>query len=125
MPLVVVDLSGAASEEAIDWTLRAAAGQIRGLACTGGCRVLLPGERHAIPVENVVEGWPGVHRRLASLRSAVGTPVASTPPGAVYIRAAQAPALAEARPRQLPPEVVPLEVVPLEVVSFAHGASAG
>jgi uncharacterized protein (DUF58 family) len=117
MPLVVVDLSGAASEEAIDWTLRAAAGQIHGLACAGGCRVLLPGERHPIPVENVVEGWPGVHRRLASLRSAAGAPVACTPPGAVYIRAAQAPALAEARPRRLPPEVVPLEQV-----AFGHGA---
>jgi uncharacterized protein (DUF58 family) len=120
MPLVVVDLAGAASEEAIDWTLRAAAGQIHGLACAGGCRVLLPGERLPIPVENVVEGWPSVHRRLASLRSAVGTPVAAAPPGAIQIRAAQAPAFGEARSRRLPPDVVPLEKV-----TFGHGAGRG
>ncbi|MBS1891633.1 MAG: DUF58 domain-containing protein, partial [Actinobacteria bacterium] len=58
MPLVVVDLSGAPSDGAVDWTLRAAAGQIHVLARTGGCRVLLPGERLPIPVENVAEGWP-------------------------------------------------------------------
>jgi uncharacterized protein (DUF58 family) len=117
MPLVVVDLSGAPSDEAIDWTLRAAAGQIHGLACAGGCRVLLPGEQLPIRVENVAEGWPTMHRRLASLRSAVGTAAPSAPPGAVHIRAAQAPALAEARSRRLPPDVVPLEKV-----TFGHGA---
>jgi uncharacterized protein (DUF58 family) len=117
MPLVVVDLSGAPSDEAIDWTLRAAAGQIHGLACAGGCRVLLPGEQLPIPVENVAEGWPTMHRRLAGLRSAVGTATPSAPPGAVHITAAQAPALGGARSRGLPPEVVPLEKV-----TFGHGA---
>jgi uncharacterized protein (DUF58 family) len=115
MPLVVVDLSGAPSDEAVDWTLRAAAGQIHGLACAGGCRVLLPGEQLPIPVENVAEGWPTMHRRLAGLRSAVGTATPSAPPGAVHVRAAQAPALGGARSRRLPPEVVPLEKV-----TFGH-----
>jgi uncharacterized protein (DUF58 family) len=116
-PLVVVDLSGAPSEEAIDWTLRAAAGQIHGLACAGGCRVLLPGERLPIPVENVAEGWPAVHRRLAGLRGSVDTAVALAPPGAIQVRARQAPTLAAAPSRRLPPEVVPLEQV-----SFGNGA---
>jgi uncharacterized protein (DUF58 family) len=109
LPLVVVDLTGAASEAAVDWTLRAAAGQIHVLARTGGCRVLLPGERLPIPVENVVEGWPTVHRRLASVRGARDALAPVAPPGAVHIRATQAPVLAETLSRQLPPEVVPLE----------------
>lgn len=117
MPLVVVDLSGAPSDQAIDWTLRAAAGQIHGLARTGGCRVLLPGERVPIPVENLAEGWPGVHRRLANLRSAVVLAAPAAPPGALHIRADRAPAFAAAQPRPLP-----LDVVPLEQSTFGHVA---
>jgi uncharacterized protein (DUF58 family) len=117
LPLVVVDLSGAPSEAAIDWTLRSAAGQIHGLARAGGCRVLLPGERLPIPVENVAEGWPAVHRRLASLRSVADTAAPATPPGAIHVRARQAPAFGQAPSRPLPPEVVPLEKV-----TFGHGA---
>jgi uncharacterized protein (DUF58 family) len=109
MPLVVVDLSGAASDGAIDWTLRAAAGQIHVLARAGGCRVLLPGERLPIPVENVAEGWPTVHRRLASVRATHQPFAASAPPGAVHIRATQAPAFLEPGGARLPPGVVPLE----------------
>jgi uncharacterized protein (DUF58 family) len=109
LPLVVVDLSGAPSEQAIEWTLRVAAGQIHGLASAGGCRVLLPGERLPIPVENVAEGWPTVHRRLAGLRGGVATSAAVAPPGAVQVRAALAPAFAETLSPRLPPEVVPLE----------------
>jgi uncharacterized protein (DUF58 family) len=111
LPLVVVDLSGAPTEAAVDWTLRAAAGQIHGLARAGGCRVLLPGERLPIPVENVIEGWPAVHRRLASARGATATLAPVAPPGAVHIRATQAPAalIEPAAARRLPAEVVPLE----------------
>jgi uncharacterized protein (DUF58 family) len=116
MPLVVVDLSGAPSEEAVDWTLRAAAGQIHGLARAGGCRVMLPGDRHPVAVENVVEGWPVMHRRLAGLRGAVGTPTLTTPPGAIHVRAAQAPA------PNLAPGRLPAGVVPLEKATFGHGS---
>jgi len=108
LPLVVVDLAGAASEEAVDWTLRAAAGQIQGMARAGGCRVLLPGERLPIAVENVAEGWPPVHRRLAGLRG-IDALSPAAPPGAVHIRAARAPIVGPVRTRRLPPEVVPLE----------------
>jgi uncharacterized protein (DUF58 family) len=118
LPLVVVDLSGAPTEEAIDWTLRTAAGQIRGLASAGGCRVLLPGERLPIPVENLAEGWPAVHRRLASLRGGADTVAPAAPRGAVQVRASQAPAFGATRPRRLPPEVVPLEQS-----TFGHAAS--
>jgi uncharacterized protein (DUF58 family) len=118
MPLVVVDLTGAASDGAIDWTLRAAAGQIHGLARAGGCRVLLPGERLPIPVENVAEGWPTVHRRLASVRGTREHLPPTAPPGALHIRATQAPALLEPEGRRLPPGVVPLERT-----SYADGAN--
>jgi uncharacterized protein (DUF58 family) len=117
MPFVVVDLSGAPSEEAIDWTLRAAAGQIQSLAQAGGCRVLLPGERLPVSVENLAEGWPVMHRRLAGLRSANGAAAPSGPPGAIQVRATQAPATAPGRSRRLPSGVVPLEKV-----TFGHGA---
>jgi len=79
------------------------------MACAGGCRVLLPGERLPIPVENLAEGWPAVHRRLASLRGAAVSAAPAAPRGAVHVRAAQAPAFGDIRPRRLPPEVVPLE----------------
>jgi uncharacterized protein (DUF58 family) len=121
LPLVVVDLSGAASEEAIDWTLRVAAGQIHGLASAGGCRVLLPGERLAIPVENVAEGWPAVHRRLAGLRGVVAGIAPDAPPGAVHVRAVLAPALAETRRPPLPPEVVPLEQSTFGKAGYVRG----
>jgi uncharacterized protein (DUF58 family) len=117
MPFVIVDLSGAPSDEAVDWTLRAAAGQIYSLARAGGCRVLLPGERLPFPVENVAEGWPGMHRRLAGLRSAIGSAAPTGPPGAIQVRTTQAPALAPARSGQLPSGVVPREKV-----TFGHGA---
>ena len=117
MPFVVVDLSGAPSDEAIDWTLRAAAGQIHSLARAGGCRVLLPGELLPLAVENVAEGWPVMHRRLAGLRGAIGAAAPTGPPGAIQVRATQAPALPPAGSRQLPSGVVPLEKV-----TFGHGA---
>ena len=80
--------------------------------------MLLPGERLPIAVENVAEGWPAMHRRLAGLRGAVDTAPPTAPPGAVHIRATQAPALAAAPGRRLPPGVVPLEEA-----TFGHGAS--
>ncbi|MGX6449781.1 DUF58 domain-containing protein, partial [Patulibacter sp. S7RM1-6] len=45
LPLVVVDTAGVEDGPAVDWAARTAAGQILALARTGGCRVLLPGDR--------------------------------------------------------------------------------
>lgn len=108
-PLVVVDLVGAPSEAAIDWALRAAAGQIYALARAGGCRVLLPGERVPIAVGNVAGSWQAIHRRLAGLRGERWEAAAPAPAGALLVRAAQAPVLALPTPRSLPPGVLPLE----------------
>ncbi|MEA2306730.1 MAG: protein-glutamine gamma-glutamyltransferase, partial [Solirubrobacteraceae bacterium] len=43
IPLVVVDTAGGPDRAAVDWTARAAAGEILRLTRAGGCRVLLPG----------------------------------------------------------------------------------
>lgn len=120
-PLVVVDLAGAPSEAAVDWALRAAAGRIYDLARTGGCRVLLPGERVPTEVGNVAASWQTIHRRLAGLRAerrGVGTAVA--PAGALLVRAVHAPVVALPPRRSLPPGVMPLEKS-----SYADVAAAG
>jgi uncharacterized protein (DUF58 family) len=106
-PTVVVDLSGAPSEEAVDWALRTAAGQIRGLARAGGCRVMLPGEPVPIAVGGLADGWPSMHRRLAYLRG--HTAALKAPPGAIHVRAALAPVLPAAGPRALPDGVMAVE----------------
>jgi uncharacterized protein (DUF58 family) len=108
-PLVVVDLAGAPSEAAVDWALRAAAGQIYELARAGGCRVLLPGEWAPTQVGNVAASWQAIHRRLAGLRAERCGAAAAAPAGALLVRAAHAPVVALPPPRSLPPGVMPLE----------------
>ncbi len=110
-PLVVVDLAGAPSEAAVDWALRAAAGQIYELARAGGCRVLLPGDREPTPVGNAAASWRAVHRRLAGLRAERRRPAAAAPAGALPVRAERAPVAALPAPCSLPPGVMPLENV--------------
>jgi uncharacterized protein (DUF58 family) len=63
LPLVVVDTSTAS---VVDGIARSAAGIVLAFARSGGCRVLLPGDRMPITLEDV-SGWPAVHRRLATL----------------------------------------------------------
>jgi uncharacterized protein (DUF58 family) len=111
-PLVVVDLSEAASEEAIDWTLRTAAGQIRALAGAGGCRVLMQGEARPIKVDGVGPRWTAVHRRLAYLRGHAAA--IASPPGAIRVWAAQAPPIAKGPP-------LPAGVVAVERSAPGHG----
>jgi uncharacterized protein (DUF58 family) len=119
-PLVVVDLAGAASEEAIDWALRRAAGQIHALAGAGGCRVLLAGELGPIAVRNLAEGWADVHRRLALSRAVTAAALPASP-GAIHVRAAAAPAAASPAPR-LPDGVVAVDS--LEIMEDEHALPA-
>jgi uncharacterized protein (DUF58 family) len=111
LPLVVVDTTGTSDPRALDWAARAAAGVIVRLACSGGCRVLLPGDRAATTVTEMAATWRGVHRRLALLTPA-GPAAGPAPLGAgqapdVHIRATHAPAeVLETQPRPLPPGVV-------------------
>ena len=71
-PLVVLDPRGAADEEQLDAAVRATASLARALARSGGCGVLLPGDRRATELGETLAGWDHVHARLALLGSAAG-----------------------------------------------------
>jgi uncharacterized protein (DUF58 family) len=72
-PLVVLDArvdaredpDDAATGEALDAAVRAAASITLELARAGGCSILLPGARVPIRVSSDLVAWPGVHTRLA------------------------------------------------------------
>jgi uncharacterized protein (DUF58 family) len=64
-PLIVVDPSSPASEEALDKAVRAAASLCLWLARKDGCSVLLPGDRRPIEIGHDLGAWPAVHARLA------------------------------------------------------------
>jgi uncharacterized protein (DUF58 family) len=106
LPLVVVDTAAAPDAAAVDWAARAAAGAVRELADSGGCRVLLPGTPGTLSVTEA-GGWPAVHRALA--RMGVGAAGADPNAGGDVVRidAAAAP-VGGARP-PLPTGVAPLK----------------
>jgi uncharacterized protein (DUF58 family) len=111
-PLVVVDMGGNPGASAVDWAARVAAGHILGLIRTGGCRVLLPGDRTATTVTDTAEQWRTVHRRLALMQPSAHAPrrapLADLQAGTVHVDAARAPAAESRRtPALLPPEVEP------------------
>jgi uncharacterized protein (DUF58 family) len=111
LPLVVVDTTGASDPRAVDWAARAAAGVILRLARSGGCQVLLPGDRAATTVTDLAASWRGVHRRLALLGpagpAAGRAPLRAGQAPDVHIRAASAPAeVFGTQRRPLPPGVV-------------------
>ena len=64
-PLVVLDPSAPASDEALDCAVRAAASVCVWLARDSGCAVLLPGDRRPIDIAHDLGAWPVVHHRLA------------------------------------------------------------
>ncbi len=107
LPLVLVDTLGAPAGAAVDWAAREAAGQVLMLARTGGCRVMLPGDRTPTTLLDPVGGWTTLHRRLANLEE--GAPMLQPGAGlgsAILVRAAAAP-VDLVRPRTaLPPGVI-------------------
>ena len=64
-PLVVLDCSSPASEEALDMAVRAAGSLCVHLARSTGCAILLPGERRPVEIGHDLGAWPSVHVRLA------------------------------------------------------------
>lgn len=74
LPLLVVDTSGAPTEAQLAWASRTTASRALGLAQSGGCRVLLPGERVPITVTDPHTSWVPLHRRLAALVLAAPAP---------------------------------------------------
>lgn len=110
LPLVVVDTAGARNAAALTWTAREAAGHLLALAKTGGCRVILPGDRSPSTLLDPLAGWAALHRRLATLSH--GTPRLPgglVPSEAVHVRAALAPSL-PAQTAPLPPGITRDEV---------------
>jgi len=66
-PLVVLDPRGAATRDALDAAVRAAASLTVHFARRAGCGLLLPGDRRATVIEPDLAGWPQAHVRLALL----------------------------------------------------------
>jgi uncharacterized protein (DUF58 family) len=64
-PLIVLDPSAPASEEALDMAVRAAASLCVYLAREGGCAILMPGERRPAEIGHDLGAWPAVHMHLA------------------------------------------------------------
>jgi uncharacterized protein (DUF58 family) len=81
-PLVVLDASRPQSREALDAAVRAAASLCHHFATSGGCALLLPGDRRPLEIGPELGAWPRAHARLALVESGVA-PVAPTRSGAV------------------------------------------
>jgi uncharacterized protein (DUF58 family) len=76
-PLVILDPRGAAGEEQLDAAVRAVASLARALALSGGCGVLLPGDRRPTELPETLAGWAHLHARLALVGPAGQPPLAS------------------------------------------------
>jgi uncharacterized protein (DUF58 family) len=66
-PLVVLDRSQPADDEALVKAVRAAASLCLHLGRAGGCSLLLPGESRALAIDPELRSWPRVHARLAMI----------------------------------------------------------
>ena len=74
-PLVVLDSARPPSEEALDQAVRAAASLCLHLAKTGGCALLLAGDRRPAAVGSDLAAWPALHARLALVEASARSPV--------------------------------------------------
>jgi uncharacterized protein (DUF58 family) len=68
-PLVVLDSSAPASEEALDRSVRAAASLVHRLALAGGCGLAISGAPRVLEVDSRLRGWQTAHARLALVES--------------------------------------------------------
>jgi uncharacterized protein (DUF58 family) len=91
-PLIVLDPRGAAEEEHLDAAVRAAASLARALALSGGCGLLLPGDRRPTELGETLAGWAHLHARLALVGPAGQPSLASVAQrrGAIIYVSAQA-----------------------------------
>jgi uncharacterized protein (DUF58 family) len=64
LPMVVLDAHRPDGEAALDAAVRAATSLALELARSGGCAVLLPGDRRSTALRGLA-GWPALHARLA------------------------------------------------------------
>ena len=75
-PLVVLDPRRPPSQEALDRAVRAAASLVVHLARSGGCSLLLPGDRRATEVDAELRSWAPLHVRLALVEPDTRPPTA-------------------------------------------------
>jgi uncharacterized protein (DUF58 family) len=72
-PLVLLDPRAPASQDALDNAVRAAASlTVHFARRSGGCSLLLPGDRRAHVVEKDLLAWPAAHVRLALIDESTG-----------------------------------------------------
>ena len=76
-PVVVLDPRGPAGDYALDAAVRAAASLARALARSGGCGVLLPGDRRPVELGETLAGWGHLHARLALIGATHGPALVS------------------------------------------------
>jgi uncharacterized protein (DUF58 family) len=95
---VALDAHAAASVEALDMAVRAAASLCHGFATAGGCSVLLPGRPWLDDLAPDREAWPWIHELLATVEQ-------DTAPRWELLREARRLVLVQARPPQAPPGV--------------------
>lgn len=79
-PLVVLDATAPASEEALDCAVRAAGSLAVHLARASGCAVLLPGDRRPTELGPDMAGWSPLHARLALVESGAEAPAMAKAP---------------------------------------------
>lgn len=79
-PLIVLDPTRPASDEALDMAVRAAASLCVHLGRAGGCWVLLPGDRRAIEIAHDLGAWTQVHAKLAVVEADSGVPAMARAP---------------------------------------------
>jgi uncharacterized protein (DUF58 family) len=79
-PLVVLDATAPASEEALDCAVRAAGSLAVHLARATGCALLLPGDRRPAELGPDLAGWQTLHARLALVEAGAEPPAMARAP---------------------------------------------
>jgi uncharacterized protein (DUF58 family) len=98
LPLVVLDPSRPNGEDALDAAVRAVGSLALALARTGGCAVLMPGDRRAAALDEGLAAWPALHARLALVEAGPAPAL-----GAHVRRHRTLLYVAARRPERLPP----------------------
>jgi uncharacterized protein (DUF58 family) len=71
-PLIVFDPRAAVERDHLDRAMRATASLCVELARTGGCELLLPGERRQLIIDPALRSWPEAHVRIAVCNPQLG-----------------------------------------------------
>ena len=84
-PLVVFDPRGASAPAHRERAMRAAASLCVELGRSGGCDVLLPGERRPFTIDPAMRSWPEAHVRIAVSDPNAGPPLLPTLRGSAVL----------------------------------------